>query len=294
MSPLPLGHSEATTRSIRGYPPDMPVSQGGYVPWAAPRPYASQMSDRESHRVAGAQAGETVSFATTRRHYGIWHWRIERDSSQRFVALWSRIAASPLEEDAQLRLFNVAWALAGFERSYDLLAENFHRLEQARLEGVPPVMEFLSGPYETSLESLFGASLWIDLAEVVTHFRTVVDRFGHLKRPARRKQLPASVSAVEAELSCLQSLTLPALAAVPVTRLADNVLHEVWHPAGSSGGLSFPVYFRASGLADLAEDDLRGQLRDLVEATLSRVTTFVLAQAATDGSATPPAAAPER
>lgn len=236
---------------------------------------------------AGAAAGETVSLATTRRHYGLWQWRIERDSSQRFVSTWSRIAASALEEDAQIRLTNVAWALAGFERSYDLLAENFYRLEQARLEGVPPVMNFLSGPFDTSLESSFGASLWIDLGEVVTHFRTVVDRFGHLRRPARRKQLPASVSAIDAEMDWLKSLSLPALSGGPVTRLADNVLHEAWHPAGYKEGLSFPVYFRASGSADLAEDDLRGQLRGLVESTLHRVTTFVLAQAASDGSAAP-------
>lgn len=248
------------------------------------------MSDRDSERAAAAPAGETVSFHTTRHHYGIWHWRVERDASQRFVATWSKIAASSLEEDAQLRLSNVAWALAGFERAYDLLAENFHRVEQARLEGVPPVMQFLSGPYETSLESLLVASLWIDLAEVVTHFRTIVDRFGHLKRPARGNQLPADVSAVDAELIWLKSLSLPALAAVPVTKLANNVLHEAWHPAGSSDGLSFPVYFRPSGAVDLAEDDLRGQLRELVEATLSRVTTFVLTQAATEGPATRPAA----
>lgn len=248
------------------------------------------MSDRDSERAAGAPAGETVSFDTVRHHYGIWHWRIEREASQRFIATWSKIAASTLEEDAQLRLSNVAWALAGFERAYDLLAENFHRLEQARLDGVPPIMQVLSGPYGTSLESLLVASLWIDLAEVVTHFRTVVDRFGYLRRPARGNQLPADVSAVDAELIWLKSLSLPALAALPVTKLADNVLHEAWHPAGCSDGLSFPVYFRTSGAADVAEDDLRGQLRELVEATLSRVTTFVLTQAATAASAIPPAA----
>lgn len=257
------------------------------------QPYASRMSERDSAPAVEKPAGDTVTFDTARHHYGIWHWRIEREASQRFVATWSKIAASPLAADAQVRLSNVAWALAGFERAYDLLAENFYRLEQARREGVPPIMQFLSRPYGTSLESLLVASLWIDLAEVVTHFRTVVDRFGHLKRPARGNQLPADVSAVDAELIWLKSLSLPALAALPVTKLADNVLHEAWHPAGSSDGLSFPVYFRTSGAADLAEDDLRGQLRELVEATLSRVTTFVLTQATTEGSATPPAA-PDR
>ena len=248
------------------------------------------MSDRESKPAAGAPAGETVSLATARRHHGLWQWRIERDSSQRFVSTWSRIAASDLEDVAKVRLTNVVWALAGFERSYDRLDENFYRLEQARLKGVPPVMEFLSGPFAASLESSLGASLWIDLGEVVTHFRVVVDRFGHLRRPARRKQLPASVSAVEAEVAWLKSLSLPALSAGPATRLDDNVLHEAWHPAGYTEALSFRVYFRASGSADLAQDDLRGQLRDLVESTLRRVITFVLAQAESNGGPAPAAA----
>lgn len=177
-----------------------------------------------------------------------------------------------------MRLANVAWALAGFERSYDLLAEDFHRADQARQHGLPAVMLFLSGPYRGSLDYLIGASLWLDLGELVTHYRTVVDRFRLLTGPARRHRLPADVATVEMELEQLMARSLPALGSDPIIRLAGRVLHEAWHPAGSAD-LAFPLYFRNTGAVDLAEADLRGQLRDLTEETLGKVTRFLLAQA---------------
>lgn len=235
------------------------------------------MTDAEG-RATNVDNGETVTFEATRRHHAVWQWRVELESSQRFVGTWSKIAASSLDTSTQVRLANVAWGLAGFERSYDLLAENFHRADQARRDGMPAIMAFLSGPHERSLEYLLGASLWLDLGEVIAHFRTVADRFSYLKGPARRDHLPADLAAVEVELLWLKSRALPALGEIPVTELANRVLHEAWHPAGTVD-LAFPLYFRESGSVDLAEDDLRDQLRGFVETTLERVTPFLLAQA---------------
>jgi hypothetical protein len=184
------------------------------------------------------------------------------ESFQRFADTWTKIAASSLVPDVQVRFANVAWALAGFERSYDLLTENFHRTEEAMRNGVPPVMAFLSGPHEESLQLLLGASLWLDLGEVIAHYRTVADRFAHLKGATRRGLIPAEAATVEGELHWLRSQSLPALANAPVTKLADRVLHEAWHPAGSTE-MSFPLYFRESGRVDLAEADLRQELQAL-------------------------------
>jgi hypothetical protein len=223
------------------------------------------------------KAPTTSASTKARRYHAVWQWRLELESSQRFVQTWSALSASSLQPTVQVRLANVAWALAGLERSYDLLMEAFHRADQARTEGVPPVMAFLSGPYENSLEYLLGASLWLSLGEVIAHFRTVVERFSHLKGPARRGLLPVDVATVDAEIAWLRSLTLPALATSPVTNLANRVLHEAWHPADTIE-LSIPLYFRENGHVDLTEDDLREQLNDLVEGTLRRVTLFVVGQ----------------
>ncbi|HEU4422393.1 MAG TPA: hypothetical protein VFR67_07610, partial [Pilimelia sp.] len=110
---------------------------------------------------------EMVSFQTTREYYGIWRWKIERESSNRLVALWAAIGASKLDDDTKVRLANVAWALASFERAYDVLREDMVRAETARSAGVPPAMKFLTGPYENSLDYLLGMSLWMDLADVL-------------------------------------------------------------------------------------------------------------------------------
>jgi len=63
-------------------------------------------------------SADMVSLETVRDHYGVWRWRIERDSSNQLVKLWSDIDASGLPDDTKVRLANVAWALAAFERSY--------------------------------------------------------------------------------------------------------------------------------------------------------------------------------
>jgi hypothetical protein len=92
-----------------------------------------------------------VSTETLREHYGIWRWRIERDSSNRLVQLWVKIGASNLDNDTKVDLVNVAWALASFERAYDVLVADMGRAEHAHNVGVPAVMSFLTGPYEGSL-----------------------------------------------------------------------------------------------------------------------------------------------
>jgi hypothetical protein len=54
----------------------------------------------------------TVSFQTTREYYGVWRWKIERQSSNRLVKLWAEIGSSSLDDAAKVSLVNVAWALA--------------------------------------------------------------------------------------------------------------------------------------------------------------------------------------
>lgn len=49
---------------------------------------------------------ETVSFQTAREHYGIWRWRIERESSNRLAKLWAEIGASSLDNGTQVELAN--------------------------------------------------------------------------------------------------------------------------------------------------------------------------------------------
>jgi hypothetical protein len=131
-----------------------------------------------------------VSFETLREHYGIWRWRIERDSSNRFVQLWAKIAASSLDNDTKVSVANVALAWPSFERAYDVLVADIGRAERAHNVGVPAIMSFLTGPYEGSLDYLLGTSLWMDLRDVLISYRTIVERFGYLKRPARRRRLP--------------------------------------------------------------------------------------------------------
>jgi hypothetical protein len=63
--------------------------------------------------------GGTVSFQTTREYYGVWRWKIQRQSSNRLVKLWLRSARRALNA-AKVSLVNLAWALASFERSYDV------------------------------------------------------------------------------------------------------------------------------------------------------------------------------
>lgn len=48
---------------------------------------------------------ETVSFETTRKHYGVWRWRMERQSSIRFVEAWRQIGYCALDDEAKVLSF---------------------------------------------------------------------------------------------------------------------------------------------------------------------------------------------
>lgn len=221
---------------------------------------------------------ETVSLATVRDHYGVWRWRIERDSSNRLVKAWAEIDASGLANDTTVRLANVVWAVAAFERTYDVLLADIMRAEQARNVGVPPVMAHVTGPYEHSLDYLLGMSLWMDLGDVLVAYRTIAERLKRLKerRIVRRSATPWSADDVDREVQMLQDRRLPDLSSEPVTILAGTILHDTWDP---SVGLTvaFKLYWKGSDpqTLDFAEGDFRGGLATLVDETLKQVSDFI-------------------
>jgi hypothetical protein len=220
----------------------------------------------------------TVSFQTLQEHYGVWRWQIERPSSNRLVKLWVEIGSSSLDDDAKVSLWNVAWALASFERSYDILVEDIVRAERARNVGVPPAMKVLTGPYQDSLDYLLGMSLWMDLGDVLVAYRTIMDRFGLLKTPARRKSPAWSVADVDRERATLEARRLPELSTDSMRELAVTILHVTWHP-DREPSLAFRLYWKGDDrkTLDFAEDNLRGRLHTLVEETLKQVDEFILA-----------------
>lgn len=220
---------------------------------------------------------ETVSLATVRDHYGVWRWRIERDSSNRLVKAWTEIDASGLADDTKVRLANVAWAVAAFERTYDVLLADMVRAEQARNVGVPAVMAHLTGPYEHSLDYLLGMSLWMDLGDVLVAYRTIAERLKRLKRLGDRGIATLwSAADVDREVRILQDRTLPDLSSEPVTILAGTILHDTWDP---SVGLTvaFQLYWKGSDpqTLDLAEGDFRDALATLVDETVKQVSEFI-------------------
>ena len=221
---------------------------------------------------------ETVSLATVRDHYGVWRWRIERDSSNRLVKAWAEIDASGLADDTKVRLANVAWAIAAFERTYDVLLADIVRAEQARNVGVPAAMAHLTGPYEHSLDYLLGMSLWMDLGDVLVAYRTIAKRLERLGegRIVRRSATPWSAGDVDREVRILQDRRLPDLSSKPVTILAGTILHDTWDP---SVGLTvaFQLYWKGSDpqTLDFAEGDFRDALATLVDETVKQVSEFI-------------------
>lgn len=139
-------------------------------------------------------------------------------------------------------------------------------------------MSFLTGPYEGSLDYLLGMSLWMDLGDVLISYRTIVERFGHLRRPARRRRLPMAVTEVERQIGILEAKQLPELSGEPITKLADRILHETWHP-NASQALGFQLYWTDTDpkSLDFSEGDFKGSLKALVEGTLRQVYEFILA-----------------
>ena len=221
---------------------------------------------------------EMIPLRTVREHYGIWRWKIERDSSNRLVKLWAEIGASNLDDETKVALANVAWALGSFERAYDILLEDIVRTETAQNTGVPASIRFLTGPYENSLEYLLGMSLWMDLADVLVSYRTIVDRFSHLRRAPRRKRISMSVLDIDREIGILRSRILPELSAEHVTTLANGLLHETWHPSGTRT-LGFELYWKGTDTKrfDFAKADFRESLNGLVEDTIKQIYDFIFA-----------------
>jgi len=219
-----------------------------------------------------------VSTQTLREHYGFWRWHLERESSNRLVRLWRDIGSSSLNHAAKVSLANVAWALAAFERSYDILREDIVRAERARNEGVPAPMAVLSGPYPDSLDYLIGMSLWMDLGDALVAYRTVMDRFGHLRSFTKGKNPAWAGADVERELATLEARRLPELSTASMRELAVTIAHLTWHPNKEST-LDFRLYWKGTNpeTLDFAEGDFRRSLNTLVEETLKQVYEFILA-----------------
>jgi hypothetical protein len=219
-----------------------------------------------------------VRFETIREHYGIWRWKIERQSSNRLVTLWTQIGSSSLDDAAKVSLANVAWALASFERSYGVLVEDIVRAERARNVGVPAVMKVLTGPYQDSLDYLLAMSLWMDLGDVLVAYRTIMDRFGHLRNAARGKSPAWPKADVDRELAILEARRIPELSIDSMRDLAAAILHLTWHP-NKDATLAVQLYWKGDEpmTLDFAEGDLRGRLNTLVEETLEQVCEFILA-----------------
>ena len=223
-----------------------------------------------------AQApNQSISFEQTRAQYRIWRWRLEQPSSARFVRTWSEIGASTFDESARLALANVAWGLAALERAWAVLLEDAARLESVKREGAPAIMHFLSGPYERSLEYVLGTSLWMDLGDVLAAYRTVVERFSLLKGPARRGSLRPFVDTVTGELAVLQQRRVPTLSNDTLSRLANRVLHESWHPLGNRE-LAFELHWRGDTgqEVDFAPDPVIDALGTEIEETSGQVNAF--------------------
>jgi hypothetical protein len=90
-------------------------------------------------------------------------------------------------------------------------------------------------------------SLWMDLADVLVSYRTIVERFGHLRRAPRRKRISIDVFDIDREIGILRSRALPELSAERVTILANRLLHETWHPGGTRT-LGFELYWKGTGI----------------------------------------------
>lgn len=238
-------------------------------------PKNARMCD-ESRRGGAEQESEgTVSFEQTRRLYRVWRWRIEQPSSMRFVGTWSRVSSADMDQASRLALANVAWGLAALERTWAVLLEDATRAEAIKREGAPAIMHFLSGPYKDSLEYLVGASLWLDLGDVLVAYRTVVDRFRYLRGPARRGSLKPHFDRVTSNLDTLEQRRVPALSPDPLTLLANTVLHESWHPS-TSRELAFELYWKGEGTmeVDFSEGPVMDQLGAQIEETANQLDDF--------------------
>jgi hypothetical protein len=220
-----------------------------------------------------------VSLKTVQEHYGIWRWRIEKDSSNELVKIWSDIDGSGLPDDTKVRLANVAWALGAFERSYDLLLADIVRAEKARNEGAPPLMKHLTGPYEDSLDYLLGMGLWMDLGDVLVAYRTIAKRIDRGLKDGgvlRRSSTPWKLADVREQVEKMEARALPELGTDPVTIMANTILHRTWDPSVELT-MAFKIYWKGSDpeTLDFAEGDVRGALSKLVDETVEQIRQFL-------------------
>jgi hypothetical protein len=217
---------------------------------------------------------ERVSFANAFRHYGVYRWKIERDPARRFEKYWVAVGACSRPDRTKVRLTEVLWALASFERSHETMEHNAIRVEDARNEGVPAVMALLSGSFGSdSLDYHLALSLWMDLADVLVWYRSIRDRLGVLKGSARAGEIPMTAAEIEAECEILDRRTLTEFGNAKVTRLANNLLHHSWHPT-KAFEVSIQLYWKgAEGkLVDFAETgDVRASLRQLRGDTATQI-----------------------
>jgi hypothetical protein len=225
---------------------------------------------------------ETVSFETTRQHYGVWRWAIERSASARLVRLWAEINDSSLPDDTKVRLADVAWALGAFQRAHEVLQEDCIRAEKARRDGVPAVMAVLTGPWSNSLDYLIAMGLWMDLGDVLVAYRTIPERLRKAMTSRAVLRDPSTKwtkADVDQQLAILQGRTLPGLGSEPVTRMAGTILHHSWDPSAQpSQSLILAWKGPNNETVDFAEDDVREALTTLVDDTLDQVYGFIRAQ----------------
>jgi hypothetical protein len=213
---------------------------------------------------------ETVSLQTAREHHRVWRWRLEVEPAQRFENAWVEIAASSLPDDAKIRLADVAWAASAFERAYHVLLDDIVRAEAAKRDGVPPILELLSGRYNDSLERLLYTSLWMDLGDVFVAYRTIAKRVQCCKRH------PFSDAEIKQEIDVFEGRRLPELSATRMTRLAGRILHTTWDPRDRRE-LAIQIYWKGPNgeTLDFAEGDFRGSLSALVDETLDQTDSFI-------------------
>lgn len=151
------------------------------------------------------------------------------------------------------------------------------RAERIENQGAPAVLTFLSGPYgANSLGYLLATGLWMDLGEVLTAYRTLQDRFGHLRRMVRSAG-PLTEQDFQTEKAALDARRLPELGTQPIRQLAVNVLHHYWHP--TTPGVAFAwAWTGKPGKRTVnftEQGDLRESLFSVVGETVDQVVALV-------------------
>src|SRR6266851_10510769 len=142
--------------------------------------------------------------------------------------------------------------------------------------GAPASVAFLTGPYGESLDYLVATSLWMDLADVLVSYRTLVNRLGHLRGHIRRRFISMDMSDFDSQFDSLNNKALPEISGDTVRRLADRLVHESWHPGGTSE-LTFRLYWKGDNqqTVDFAESNAREALDSLIEDTTMQLRDFI-------------------